>query len=89
MVEQTNLSHLKAEGVLGLSPSSLLDLMKDREIIENRVISFLLKKPGITSTFSFGEPDYSEAPSDSKTARLPMPKEGQVYSVALRSSRID
>ena len=47
---------LKAEGVLGLSPFSLLDLMKESGIISQRVISFRLRKPGTPSTFTLGDP---------------------------------
>lgn len=86
VTEQSDLDDMKVDGVLGLSPLSLLDLMKDSEIIGRRAISFMLRKPGTRSTFAFGELEADIALANSNTATLAMHKEGQVYSVHLQSS---
>ncbi len=69
-------------------PPFLLDLMKDNELIDRRVISFALHNTNTQSLLAFGEPDMSLVPEGARNGSVPLTSKGILYFVRLYESKI-
>lgn len=70
VVEQSDLSGVVAEGILGLAPLNnspyILDILQSAGIIDRRSLSFAFHGTAEQTTLTFGEPDMSLAPKNTQ-----------------------